>query len=84
MGFSGTRIFSPSYFSLCSGACLLNDRLTIAASFFLCWCYSEEFATRSDASTAFEEFLNASKGQLTASEIAKIRDRVGVVGMAGT
>lgn len=46
--------------------------------------FSEEFSNRSDVSTAFEEFLNASKGQLTASEIAMIRDRVGVLGMAGT
>ncbi|TFY81954.1 hypothetical protein EWM64_g2057 [Hericium alpestre] len=43
-----------------------------------------EFSNRNDASTAFEDFLNATKGALTPSEIAKIRDYVGVVGMAGT
>lgn len=43
-----------------------------------------EFKNESDALTAFEDFLVASKGILTASEIAKIRDQVGVVGMAGT
>jgi len=43
-----------------------------------------EFTTEADALTAFEDFLRASKGSLTASQIAKIRDQVGVVGMAGT
>ncbi|KZP24986.1 ubiquitin-like protein [Athelia psychrophila] len=43
-----------------------------------------EFKTETDGLLAFEEFLRASKGTLTASEIAKIRDHVGVVGMAGT
>ncbi|KAJ6525853.1 hypothetical protein B0H10DRAFT_1863926 [Mycena sp. CBHHK59/15] len=43
-----------------------------------------EFANDADAQAAFEDFLRASKGTLTASEIAKIRDHVGVVGMAGT
>ncbi|KAH7910113.1 hypothetical protein BJ138DRAFT_1136226 [Hygrophoropsis aurantiaca] len=43
-----------------------------------------EFSNDDDALTAFEDFLRASKGGLTASEIAKIRDHVGVVGMAGT
>lgn len=43
-----------------------------------------EFSNDSDALVAFEDFLRASKGGLTASEIAKIRDHVGVVGMAGT
>lgn len=43
-----------------------------------------EFSNDSDALIAFEDFLRASKGGLTASEIAKIRDHVGVVGMAGT
>ncbi|KAF9460023.1 ubiquitin-domain-containing protein [Collybia nuda] len=43
-----------------------------------------EFTTDSDTLTAFEDFLRASKGSLTASQIAKIRDQVGVVGMAGT
>ncbi|KAF7426233.1 hypothetical protein PC9H_008600 [Pleurotus ostreatus] len=45
---------------------------------------SAEFPDESDAVLAFEEFLRASKGTLTASEIAKIRDEVGVIGMAGT
>ncbi|KAI0251175.1 hypothetical protein BJV78DRAFT_1126828 [Lactifluus subvellereus] len=43
-----------------------------------------ELPNRGDASIAFEDYLAASKGVLTASEIAKIRDRVGVMGMAGT
>ncbi|KAE9393223.1 hypothetical protein BT96DRAFT_967239 [Gymnopus androsaceus JB14] len=43
-----------------------------------------EFTREADALTAFEDFLAASKGSLTASDIAKIRDQVGVVGMAGT
>jgi UV excision repair protein RAD23 len=33
---------------------------------------------------AWEDFLRASKGSLTASQIAKIRDRVGIMGMSGT
>ncbi|KAJ7126299.1 hypothetical protein C8R44DRAFT_781556 [Mycena epipterygia] len=43
-----------------------------------------KFPTDADAQLAFEDFLRASKGTLTASEIARIRDRVGVIGMAGT
>ncbi|KAH8087156.1 ubiquitin-domain-containing protein [Cristinia sonorae] len=43
-----------------------------------------EFPNRSDAATAWEDFFRASKGQLSVSEIAKIRDNVGVIGMAGT
>ncbi|CAA7267272.1 unnamed protein product [Cyclocybe aegerita] len=42
-----------------------------------------EFTTEGDAILAFEDFLCATKGSLTASEIAKIRDTTGVVGMAG-
>jgi len=45
---------------------------------------SGEFTHRSDAATAWEDFFRASKGQLSVSEIAKIRDNVGVIGMAGT
>ncbi|KAJ7485715.1 hypothetical protein FB451DRAFT_1350185 [Mycena latifolia] len=43
-----------------------------------------EFKTDADAQIAFENFIIASKGTLTANEIAKIRDHVGVIGMAGT
>jgi len=43
-----------------------------------------ELPNRGDASVAFEDYLAASKAVLTASEIAKIRDFVGVIGMAGT
>lgn len=43
-----------------------------------------EFTNENDALVAFEDFLRASKGAMTASEIARIRDCVGVVGMAGT
>ncbi|KAF9010105.1 hypothetical protein BDQ17DRAFT_1406288 [Cyathus striatus] len=42
-----------------------------------------EFATEADAHQAFEDFLRATKGSLTANEIAKIRDHVGIIGMAG-
>lgn len=48
-----------------------------------CQCRAE-FPNEKDALLAFEDFLRASKGILTASEIAKIRDQVGVVGMGGT
>ena len=44
----------------------------------------KEFDNRDDAATAFEDFLLASKGNLTAHQIAAIRDAVGVHGMAGT
>jgi len=43
-----------------------------------------EFSSRNDAAAAWEDFFCASKGTLTVSEIAKIRDHVGVIGMAGT
>ena len=45
---------------------------------------SSEFAIQSDAITAWEDFFCSSKGTLSVSEIAKIRDKVGVTGMAGT
>ncbi|KAH9478630.1 hypothetical protein JR316_0009087 [Psilocybe cubensis] len=43
-----------------------------------------EFKTEADVHLAFEDFLCAAKGSLTPFEIAKIRDTVGIVGMAGT
>ncbi|KAF5380248.1 hypothetical protein D9757_008231 [Collybiopsis confluens] len=43
-----------------------------------------EFTSEADALTAFECFLAASKGDISVSDIAKIRDHVGVIGMAGT
>ncbi|KAF7316455.1 Ubiquitin-like protein [Mycena indigotica] len=46
--------------------------------------FRSEFKNDTDAQTAFEDFILASKSTLTASEIAKIRDHVGVIGMAGT
>ena len=46
--------------------------------------YRTEFSSQTDAITAWEDFLRASKGTLSVSEIAKIRDAVGVMGMAGT
>lgn len=46
--------------------------------------FRAEFPNEGDALIAFEDFLRASKGGMTANEIAKIRDHVGVVGMAGT
>lgn len=45
--------------------------------------FSSRFATRSDVENAFEEFFRASKASLTPHQIAKIRDHVGVTGMAG-
>ncbi|TFK49045.1 ubiquitin-like protein [Heliocybe sulcata] len=43
-----------------------------------------EFPNYDDAVQAWEDFLRVSKGTLTPGQIAKIRDHVGVVGMAGT
>jgi len=43
-----------------------------------------ELSSEMDALQAFEDYLRASKGTLTANEVAKIRDELGVVGMAGT
>ena len=45
--------------------------------------YRGEFANRADAAAAWEDFFCASKGNLSVSEIAKIRDAVGVIGMGG-
>ncbi|KAF8205385.1 hypothetical protein K438DRAFT_1715773 [Mycena galopus ATCC 62051] len=45
---------------------------------------NSSFGSPADASRAWEDFLRASKGTLTASEVARIRDTVGVSGMAGT
>jgi ubiquitin-like protein 4 len=36
-----------------------------------------------DSNAAFEEFLLSAKNKLTPHEIARIRDRVGVIGMGG-
>lgn len=48
------------------------------------WSYLQsQFQTESDAHLAFEDFLRASKSNLTAGEVALIRDRTGVTGMAG-
>jgi len=44
---------------------------------------SPRFNSRSDLENAFEEFFRASKGSLTPHQIAKIRDHVGITGMAG-
>ncbi|KZT37469.1 ubiquitin-domain-containing protein [Sistotremastrum suecicum HHB10207 ss-3] len=44
----------------------------------------KEFSSPEDAAIAFEDFLRATKGQLSPGEIAKIRDEVGVFGMSGT
>ena len=43
-----------------------------------------EFPVEGDALQAFENFFRASKGAMTPHQIAKIRDQVGIVGMAGT
>ncbi|RDX51782.1 ubiquitin-domain-containing protein [Lentinus brumalis] len=42
-----------------------------------------QFPHPSDAEAAWEDFFCVSKGNLSVSEIAKIRDAVGVLGMAG-
>jgi UV excision repair protein RAD23 len=44
---------------------------------------NKEFRTPEDAQRAWEDFFLASKGHLSAHEIAKIRDVTGVVAMAG-
>ncbi|KAG6907654.1 hypothetical protein DXG01_007858 [Tephrocybe rancida] len=43
-----------------------------------------EFASPTDALTAWEDYFRASKGSLATTQIAKIRDEVGIVGMSGT
>ncbi|KAK7039667.1 ubiquitin-like protein [Favolaschia claudopus] len=45
---------------------------------------NSSFPAPADAARAWEDFLRASKNTLTASEVARIRDRCGVSGMAGT
>ncbi|KAF7344366.1 Ubiquitin-like protein [Mycena sanguinolenta] len=45
---------------------------------------NSSFPSAPDAARAWEDFLRASKNTLTASEVARIRDTVGVSGMAGT
>jgi hypothetical protein len=42
-----------------------------------------EFENEEDVNQAFEDFFCVSKGTLTAFEIAKIRDELGIIGMAG-
>ncbi|KAF9652322.1 ubiquitin-domain-containing protein [Thelephora ganbajun] len=44
---------------------------------------SLRFSSRSDVENGFEEFFGASKRSLTPHQIAKIRDHVGITGMAG-
>jgi hypothetical protein len=56
----------------------------LSPNLLLIYRHRSECTTEADALTAFEDFLRASKGSLTASQIAKIRDQVGVVGMGGT
>ena len=66
---------------------LFLSTLTLVQSISICGVSkprSKEFTTEADLRLAFEDFLCATKGSLTASQIAKIRDTVGVVGMAGT
>lgn len=46
--------------------------------------FRTEFVSVADSDNAFESFLVGSKGDLTPSEIAKIRDTVGIVGMNGS
>jgi UV excision repair protein RAD23 len=44
---------------------------------------AKHFENEKDADSAFEDFFVASKGSLSVHEIAKIRDFVGIIGMAG-
>ena len=43
-----------------------------------------EFEAPDDVKHAFESFLLGSKGSLTPSDIAKIRDTIGIHGMGGS
>ena len=43
-----------------------------------------EFSEERDADEAFETFLLGAKGSLSASDVAKIRDRLGITGMNGS
>ncbi|KZT69208.1 ubiquitin-like protein [Daedalea quercina L-15889] len=70
-----------------SGATNTPYHVTIAQPTFWEHLYTflkSEFPNATDAAQAWEDFFCASKGSLTVSEIAKIRDHVGVTGMAGS
>jgi len=70
-----------------SGASNTPYHTTIAQPAFWEHLYTflkSEFPNGSDAEQAWEDFFCASKSSLSVSEIAKIRDRVGVTGMAGS
>lgn len=71
-------VFLKCVFTLCL-LCIFWLTSSYSFNFF-----RSEFKTDADVHLAFEDFLCAAKGSLTPFEIAKIRDTVGVVGMAGT
>ncbi|KAH9836228.1 ubiquitin-domain-containing protein [Rhodofomes roseus] len=78
-----TNIPEPSQ----SGAANTPYHTTISKPAFWEHLYAflkSEFPNGSDAAQAWEDFFCASKGSLTVSEIAMIRDNVGVTGMAGS
>lgn len=89
------RRIIQSYHSLHSGLGYTNSSGMYCGAFVLidvCWVYADdfvhvssgEFPGHGDAERAWEDFFCVSKGNLSVSEIAKIRDKVGFTGMAGT
>ncbi len=65
--------------------CVLVFLVTFLSEYMLTAVLSSgEFPNHSDAEQAWEDFFCVSKGNLSVSEIAKIRDNVGFTGMAGT
>ena len=76
-------ISSPDFWSDLLDFLGLVKTSSINAYVFSTVPFSSRFATRSDVENAFEEFFRASKISLTPHQIAKIRDHVGVTGMAG-
>lgn len=66
---------------------LLDFLRSVNTSFIVVCGYSttdsSRFTSRLDVDNAFEEFFRASKGSLTAHQIARIRDHLGITGMAG-
>jgi hypothetical protein len=65
------HVTSTSFHKVISDPAFWDELLTLCKSKFL---------YEADAANAFEEFLRAHKASLTANEIAKIRDSVGVEG----
>lgn len=68
---SQPHVTASSFHSVISDPSFWQELLTLCKS---------RFVYEADAANAFEEFLRAHKASLSASEIAKIRDTVGVEG----